>query len=66
MGRQKSKSCAYRVGLVDDYRKKPKDELVEEVVDKVIEIDKLKKKLRRYENPKIHGIRCQSRLHRNT
>jgi transposase len=51
MGREKSKSGTYRVGLIDDYRKKPKDELVEEVVDKIIENEKLKKKLRRYENP---------------
>ena len=33
MGRQKSKSCTYRVSLLDDYNKKSKDELVEEVVD---------------------------------
>ncbi len=51
MGRKESKGCAYRVSLIDDYKKKRKDELVEEVVDKIIEIDKLKKKLRRYENP---------------
>lgn len=51
MGRQKSKSYTYRVSLVDDYQKKPKDELVEEVVDLIIENEKLKKKLRRYENP---------------
>ena len=51
MGRQKSESCAYRVGLVDDYQKKPKDELVEDVVDLIIENEKLKRKLRRYENP---------------
>lgn len=51
MGRQKSKSCTYRVGLVDDYQKKPKDELVEDVVDLIIENEKLRKKLRRYENP---------------
>jgi len=51
MGRQKSKSCTYRVGLIDDYNKKSKDELVEEVVDKIIEIEKLRRKLRRYENP---------------
>ena len=51
MGRQKSKSCAYRVGLIDDYQKKPKDELVEDVVDLIIENEKLKRKLRRYENP---------------
>jgi len=51
MGRQESKSGTYRVGLIDDYNRKSKDELVEEVVDKIIEIDKLKRKLRRYENP---------------
>jgi len=51
MGRQKSKGCTYRVGLIDDYEKKPKDELVEDVVDLIIENDKLKKKLRKYENP---------------
>jgi len=51
MGRQKSKSCAYRVSLIDDHKKKSKEELVEEVVDKIIELEELKKKLRRYENP---------------
>ena len=51
MGREKSKSSAYRVSLFDDYNKKSKEELVEEVVDSIIEIEKLKKKLRRYENP---------------
>ena len=51
MGRQKSKGCAYRVSLLDDYKKKEKDELVEDVVDLIIENEKLKKKLRRYENP---------------
>jgi len=39
------------VNLIDHYKKKSKDELVEEVVDKVIELEKLKKKIRRYENP---------------
>ena len=51
MGRKKSKSYTYRVNLIDHYKKKSKDELVEEVVDKVIELEKLKKKIRRYENP---------------
>ena len=51
MGRQNSKSYTYRVGLIDDYNKKSKEELVEEVVDKIIELEKLKRKLRRYENP---------------
>jgi len=37
--------------LLDDYKKKEKDELVEDVVDLIIENEKLKKKLRRYENP---------------
>ena len=51
MGRQKSKICAYRVSLLDDYKNKEKDELVEDVVDLIIENEKLKKKLRKYENP---------------
>jgi len=51
MGREKSKSYTYRIGLVNDYQKKPKDELVEDVVDLIIENEKLKRKLRRYENP---------------
>ena len=37
--------------MLDDYKKKEKDELVEDVVDLIIENEKLKKKLRRYENP---------------
>jgi transposase len=51
MGRKESKSRAYRVSMIDEYNKKSKDELVEEVVDSKIEIEKLKRKLRRYENP---------------
>jgi transposase len=51
MGRQESKGSSYRVGLIDDYNRKSKDELVEEVVDRIIEIEKLRKKLRKYENP---------------
>lgn len=51
MGRKKSKGCAYRVSLLDEAKKKEKDELVEDVVDLIIENEKLKKKLRRYENP---------------
>ncbi|MBU4502176.1 MAG: transposase, partial [Nanoarchaeota archaeon] len=51
MGREESKICTYRVSLLDDYKKKEKDELVEDVVDLIIENEKLKKKLRRYENP---------------
>ena len=39
------------MNLIDNYKKKSKEELVEEVVDKIIENEKLKKKLRRYENP---------------
>ena len=51
MGREKSKSYTYRVNLFDDYKKKQKDELVEDVVDLILENEKLKRKLRRYENP---------------
>lgn len=51
MGRKKSKSYTYRVGIIDEYKKKPKDEIVEDIADLIIENEKLKKKLRRYENP---------------
>lgn len=34
-----------------EYEVLEKDELLDEVVDKVLEIEKLKRKLRRYENP---------------
>ncbi len=37
--------------LREEYEKFEKKDLVEEVIDKVLEIDKLKRKLRRYENP---------------
>ena len=42
MGRKESKSCTYRMSLIDDYDKKSKKELVEEVVDTIIELEKLK------------------------
>jgi hypothetical protein len=51
MGRKKSKSSAYRINLATDHHKKSKEELVDECVDLIIENEKLKKKLRRYENP---------------
>jgi len=51
MGRKKSKSSAYRINLATDHYKKSKEELVDECVDLIIENEKLKKKLRRYENP---------------
>ena len=51
MGRQKSKGSTYRTSLIDSYTQKEKDELVEDVVDLILENEKLKKKLRKYENP---------------
>ena len=51
MARQKSKSSTYRASLIDNYKQKEKDELVEDVVDLILENEKLKKKLRKYENP---------------
>mgnify|MGYP001576252405 CR=1 FL=1 len=51
MGRQKSKSCAYRIGLSTGYGDKSREEILDELIDKIIEIDQLKKKLRKYENP---------------
>jgi len=37
--------------LRKEYEDKSKDELLDEVVDKILEIEKLKKKLKKYENP---------------
>ena len=51
MGRKKSKSCAYRIKILSDYDKKSREEILDELVDSKIELEKLKKKLRRYENP---------------
>lgn len=51
MGREKSKGNTYRIGLSSGYGDKSREEILDELIDKIIEIDKLKKKLRRYENP---------------
>src|SRR3989338_11593894 len=51
MGREKSQSCAYRIEIKKDYSDMPKEELLDEVVDLFIENEKLKRKLRKYENP---------------
>lgn len=51
MGREKSKSNTLRIELSSGYGDKSREEILDELIDKIIEIDKLKKKLRRYENP---------------
>ncbi len=51
MGRKKSKSYSYRITVHSNHKEKSKDELLNEVVDLFIENEKLKRKLRRYENP---------------
>jgi len=51
MGREKSKSDTFRIELNSQHQEKSKEELLDEVVDLIIENEKLKKKLRRYENP---------------
>ena len=51
MGRENSKSDTLRIGLSSNYGDKSRDEILNELIDKIIEIEKLKKKLRRYENP---------------
>jgi len=51
MGRQKSKSGTYRINLSSNYDDKSREEILDKLIDKLIEIEKLKKKLRRYENP---------------
>lgn len=51
MVRQKGKGSAYRVELCSEYGDKSREEILDELIDKIIENDKLKKKLRKYENP---------------
>ena len=56
MGRKKSKSCADRrlklvIEAQSNYGDKSRDELIEEIVDLILEKEKLEKKLRKYENP---------------
>lgn len=51
MGRKKSKSDTFRIEIKSQYKEKSKKELLDELVDSKIEIEKLKRKLRRYENP---------------
>ncbi len=51
MGREKSKGCAYRIELSAQYGDKSREEILDELIDSKIEIEKLKKKLRKYENP---------------
>ena len=51
MGKEKSKSDTFRIELNSQHQEKSKEELLDEVVDLIIENEKLRKKLRRYENP---------------
>lgn len=51
MGREKSQSNTLRIELSSQYNDKSREEILDKLIDKIIEIDKLKKKLRRYENP---------------
>ncbi len=51
MGREKNKSNTLRIELSSGYTDKSREEILDELIDRIIEIDKLKKKLRRYENP---------------
>ena len=51
MGRKKSQSNTFRIELSSQYQEKSKEELLDELIDSKIEIERLKNKLRRYENP---------------
>jgi len=51
MGRKKSQSNTLRIEMCSQYKDKSKEEVLDELIDSKIEIEKLKKKLRRYENP---------------
>jgi len=61
MGRKKGKSHTYRISIKQNYEDLSKDELLEEVVDLVIENEKLKKKLRKYENPHTPSSKSEKR-----
>ena len=45
MGREKSKSDTFRIELNSQHQEKSKEELLDEVVDLIIENEKLRKKL---------------------
>ena len=51
MGRKENKSNSLRIEVSSQHKDKSREEILDELVDKIIEIEKLKKKLRRYENP---------------
>lgn len=51
MGRKESKSDTLRIKLSSGYEDKSREEILDELIDNLIEMDKLKKKLRKYENP---------------
>ena len=51
MGRKESKSYTLRIELSSQHKDKSREEILDELVDKIIEIEKLKKKICRYENP---------------
>ena len=65
MGRKKSKSSAYRIELSTGYEDKSREEILDELIDKIIETDKLKKKLRRYENPNTPPSRDERKSRTN-
>jgi|TARA_B100002003_G_scaffold96829_1_gene90245 transposase len=51
MGRKESKSSAYRIKVSSEYGDKSREDILDELIDSKIELEKLKRKLRRYENP---------------
>lgn len=51
MGRKKSKSSTYRIKLSTNYEEKSREKILDELIDKIIKLEKVKKKLCKYENP---------------
>ncbi len=44
-------SAKIKLEIIDEYKELPKEEILDKLADKIIELEKLKRKLRKYENP---------------
>ena len=66
MGREKSKSCTYRIKAMSKYDEKSREEILDELIDSKIELEKLKKKLRHYENPHTPPSKDQRKSRTNS
>ena len=44
-------SAKIKLGIIEEYKELPKEEILDKLADKIIEIEKLKRKLKKYQNP---------------